>query len=535
MIGQMTSTVLDQSRAPVATDGPPRHQDRAGRHHVDVRAPIERPRALTIHRLALTMTTIAVLAVSLVIGAGTVDDDINDTTLRLLSLALGIGLFVSHAAFGVWALRRRTTIDGLRWQSFRRDRWGGWWSVVWTSTPVVALAAFGVIETATNSVARASWVLLGLVAVRILSLDALGANMRRVVVDGRRWVRSGALAVALADFLVVVIVWVAVVRPELDRDLLRVPTTILPMGVLLVAMFSLGYAKRVERWVREWWDKRWGCTEQAMLEHFGTASLGGARVPFEGRRLIPTRPLRLLVVASYLAVAGTTAWSGWTVWTSRDLLDDASGLAASLERLDEVSGWFVGALVSMQVCHAAWCVAQAWNARRCTLAAPSTLATSVLFLLGPAIVAGGFFFVDGVEARVTVIAAAIVVGLATWTLSFSLVSRMLRALGRSTDRIASWGAMIALHWLLLFGVCAIIVVDDAAVFAGLIVAVAAIGASIFLKAAVLAQIAMREVERATVAFDQVRRRPVSRRRWSRRSESRRLRTGGTGAVRRAHP
>ena len=71
---------------------------------------------------------------------------------------------------------------------------------------------------------------------------------------------------------------------------------------------------------------------------------------------------------------------------------------------------------------------------------------------------------------------------------------------------------MALHWVLLFGVRSIVLVDNSAVFAGLVLAVAAVDVAIFLKAAVHARLAMRDVERAIREFDQVRRRPVTRQR-----------------------
>jgi hypothetical protein len=475
--------------------------------------PIERPSALTLNRSVLVVLTLAALAVSLPIGGMILDDDVSATALRLLALALALTSFVAGAAFGMWAFRQRSTIDDLRWQSFRRPGWGGWWSVVWTITPAVALFAFSVIEVQTDGLIWTLGVLLALIAVRMMSLGALGTNMRRVVLDARRWVRVGAVAAAFSDYLLIVIVWATLLEPQLDRDILLVPASILPLAALLAAVFSLSYAKRVERWVLEWWDNRWGCTPRDVLGRLGdVGALGGNPGKFAGRRLLPTAPLRLLVIASYLALAATTAWSGWTVWSLRDDLDDAEGLVASVDRLDGVSLWFVGALLVMQACHALWCIAQAWNARRCTFGAPGALVTTVLFLLGPAIVAVGVVFVDDAELLALVVAFAVVVNLTCWALSFSLLHRMLQALGRSTGRIGSWASVIALHWVLVFGVRSIVLVDNSAVFAVLVLAVAAVDAAIFLKAAVHAQLAMRDVERATREFDQVRRRPVTRQR-----------------------
>lgn len=519
MIGHMTSIVVDpptSKSTQAAPDGASRPASTVTRGSAwGDGPPIVRPVSLTLPRFLLIVVTTTSMLLSILLGAAVPDESVTDDTLALFALGLGLTALVAGAVFGVWAFGRRTTIDGLRWQSFRRARWGGWWSVVWALTPVVALVGFSLIEARTDSLAQASSVLIALVVVRMMSLDALGANMKRVVLDGRRFVRAGALATALADFLVVVIVWTALVQPDLDRDLLRVPTSILPMSVLLAAVFSLAYTKRVERWVLEWWDNRWGCTEQVALEHFDDVALGGTTARFAGRWLLPTAPLRLLVGASYLALAAATAWSGWTVWTLRDGLADTDSLEASLARLDDVANWFLGALLAMQSCHAAWCIAQAWNARRCTLGAPSVLGTSVLFLLGPAIAAWGVFLVDDPNTGAAIVGLGIIVNLACWALSFSLLGRMLRALGKSTNRISAWGAVVALHWVLLFAVRSIALVDDATLFAGLVLAVSMFDAAIFLKAAVHAHLAMSEVNRATVGYQQVRRRPVRRRRSGR--------------------
>jgi hypothetical protein len=485
----------------------------AGSLRTDEGPTIERPPGFTFDRFALVVLTLAVLALSFPLGGMVLDDDISAAALRMLALGLALTSFVAGAVFGVWAFRQRTTIDDLRWRSFRRPMWGGWWSVVWTITPAVALGAFSVIEVQTDSLVWTSSVLLGLITVRMMSLGALGTNMRRVVLDARRWVRAGAVAAAFSDYLLIFIVWATLLEPQLDRDVLMVPASILPLAVLLAAVFSLSYTKRVERWVLEWWDNRWGCTPLDVLNRLDdVVALGGNPGSFAGRRLLPTAPLRLLVLASYLALAATTAWSGWTVWSLRDVLDDADGLVASVDRLDEVSLWFVGALLVMQACHALWCIAQAWNARRCTFGAPRALVTTVLFLLGPAIVAVGVIVVDDAELLALVVAFAVVVNLACWALSFSLLHRMLQVLGRSTGRIGSWASVIALHWVLLFGVRSVVLVDNSAVFAGLVLAVAAVDAAVFLTAAVHAQLAMRDVERATREFDQVRRRPVTRQR-----------------------
>jgi hypothetical protein len=485
----------------------------AGSLRTDEGPTIERPPGFTFDRFALVVLTLAVLALSFPLGGMVLDDDISAAALRMLALALALTSFVSGAVFGVWAFRQRTTIDDLRWRSFRRPMWGGWWSVVWTITPAVALIAFSVIEAQTDRLIGTSGVLLALVAVRILSLGALGTNMRRVVLDARRWVRAGAFATAFSDYLLVVIVWATLLEPQLDRDVLLLPASIIPLGALLAAVFSLSYAKRVERWVLEWWDSRWGCTQRDVLDRLGDVGAIAANPGmFSGRRLLPTAPLRLLVVASYLALAATTAWSGWTVWSLRNEVGDAEGLNASVARLDEVSLWFIEALLVMQACHAMWCIAQAWNARRCTLGTPGALSTAVLFLLAPAIVAVGVVAVDDAESLALVGALAVIVNLACWALSFSLLHRMARALGQSTRRIASWSSVIALHWALLFGVRSIVLVDDSAVFAGLVLAVAVVDAAIVFTAAVYAQLAMRDVERATRDFNQIRRRRVSRQR-----------------------
>ena len=517
IIDRMTLTLADPPASPVQND---RWHDvdvppvllHAGRVLTEDAPTIERPPPLTFDRVALAVFSLAVLAVSLPLGVMVADEDVSASSLRMFSLVLALAAFVAGAAFGIWAHRQRTTIDDLRWKSFRRPMWGGWWSVVWTITPAVALVTFSVIEVLTDGLIWTSGVLVGLIVVRMMSLHALGTNMKRVVLGARRWARAGALSTAIADYLLVTIVWAALLEPQLDRDVLRIPASIIPFAVLLAAVFSLGYAKRVERWVLEWWDNRWGCTERHVLDRLGAVGVHGPPGDFAGRRLLPTAPIRLLVGGSYVVLAATTAWSGWTIWKVRADLDDASGLATSVDRLDEVSLWFVGALLLMQGCHGIWCVAQAWNARRCTLGAPGAIGTATLFLLAPAIVAAGAVVVDDVESLALVVAFAVVVNLACWALSFSLLSRMLQAMGRSTSRITTWGSIIALHWVLMFGVRSIILVDDAAAFAGLVFGLAVVDAAIFLVAAVYSQLAMRDVERATRDFAQIRRRPFSRQR-----------------------
>lgn len=485
----------------------------AGRVFREEAPRIARPSAFTSHRVVLAVLTVAVLGLSLQFGGMVAAADASPGALQTIALALAVTTFAASVAFGAWALRQRTTIDELRWRSFRRPAWGGWWSVVWAATPAGALVAFSVLAAVTDGLLWSAGILVALVAVRAMSLRALGTNMKRVVLGARRWTTAGALSIAIADYLLVVIVWATLIEPQLDRDLLRVPASALPFVVLLSAVFMLGYAKRVERWVLEWWDTRWGCTEQdVMVRLIAVGFLGGKPGRFGGRRLFPTAPLRLLVVLSYVALAATTAWAGWTTWTRREDLGDTDGLSSSLDRLDEVSFGFVAALLVMQACHAAWCIAQAWNARRCTLGAPGILGTAVLFLLAPGIVAAAVAFVDDTAMLALIAAFAVVVNLACWALSFSLLSRMLEALDRSTRRVASWGSVVAMHWVLLFGVRSIVLVDDATVFAGLVLTVAIVDAMIFLAAAVYADRAMRHVEQATRDYEQIRRRPVSRQR-----------------------
>ncbi len=44
---------------------------------------------------------------------------------------------------------------------------------------------------------------------------------------------------------------------------------------------------------------------------------------------------------------------------------------------------FGAMVIAMQFLHILWSVGQAWNAQRCTLAAPRPLGMAVLFLIGP--------------------------------------------------------------------------------------------------------------------------------------------------------
>ncbi len=481
---------------------------------VDEDAPqIDRPPALTVDRLGFSLLTVGMLALTVPLAVMVADENTEAASLRLLALALALTAFLAGAVFGIWALRQRTTIDRLRWPAFHRRVWGGWWSVVWMITPLVALVTFSEIEARTDGLVWTTSVLVGLVAVRMMSLRALGTNMKRVVFDARRWTRGGAVATAVADFLLVVVVWAALLEPQVDRDVLEVAASIVPLVVLLAAMFSLSYAKRVERWVIEWWDNRWGFRERDVLGHlFVQRAPGGEPREFDGRRLLPTAPLRMLVVASYTVLAATTAWAGWTVWTQRDALDGADVTIASIGRLEEASLWFVAALALMQVSHAAWYVGQAWNARRCTLAAPGATGTAILFLLAPSIMAIDVIWVDDDMLFALIAGIAVFVNLASWALSFSLLSHMLETLGRPTSRIGPWGTIVALQWVLLSGVNMVVLVDDTSVFAAVALAVASAGALIFISAAVYAQLAMRDVERATHDFDQVRRQRTSRRR-----------------------
>ncbi len=503
--------VIDRSLRAAADDDvwssttvPPREY--ADRLLADEQAPIERPAASSARRLATVTATVSVVAIALLFPALGKTDSFSDETTRSLSAVLVLGYLAAIASFAWWSHAQRLTIDALRWRSFRRPTKTWRWALGWTVTPMVAV---GVGVTVSFSSPNRLW-LVGLgvvvVAVRMMLLQALGTNMARVVPGAKRWLSPWGIVTGIVDLLIVDIAISGVfdtrVEPGRLDDLIA---WLLPL-LVVQALFVFSYMKRVERWVLEWWDHRYGISQEevlAVLQLIGRGSTGPQ--PYAGRRLIPSLPFRLAVFAAYLATAGVAVWNGAEVWSSRNDLPLASDPDTAIELLGPSAFAFMVAIVAVQVIQGLWSMVAAWNARRCTIAAPSVIGMLMLFLAGPAMLAYTLLLTDDPGARLTLAGIALLLNLACWALSFSVIARTLDVLGRSSELVMRWGVTVSLHWILILMFRPLGRIDSDEIYAGVVVVVALLDAAIFVVASLAAWRAMQHFDRATGEYTQVRR------------------------------
>lgn len=484
----------------------PPAREHADRHIHQEEAPIERPAGGSPRRLLTVSVAVAVVAIALLFPAIGETDGFTDEDHRSLSAVLVLSYLVSLATFGWWSHDQRMTIDALRWRSFRRPTWSWWWTVAWVGTPLVALvAAVGISFVTPNRI----W-LVGLAVVlviaRMMVLQSLGTNMSRVVRGAKRWLPLWGLATGVVDVLMIDIAITGVVDTRVEPGRLDdLVAWLLPL-LVVHTLFVLSYMKRVERWVLEWWDQRYGISDEEVLAVLATIRHGErATESYRGRRLVPTAPFRLAVIVAYLALAGTACWNAANVWTLRDDLTLAADRAAAVEVLGFSVSAFLIALVAVQVVQGMWSMVAAWNARRCTVAAPSVVGLLVLFLAAPAMCVYALVVSGDNGARITLIGVALLLNLACWALSFSVLSQTIEVLGRSSDRLGRWGVIVSLHWVLLFVFRPFERIGDDRVYAAAVVVVSLIDAAIFVAASGAAWRAMRHFDVATREYEQVRR------------------------------
>ena len=498
------ATVADDVWSESTTTTLPR--ERADRFLQDEKPPIERPPATSLRRLATVVSTVTVLAIALAFPALGNTDSFSDETTRLLSTALVVGHLVSIASFAWWSFAQRRTIDALRWRSFRRPTRSWRWALGWGATPIVAVAVGLAVSSETPN---RMWLIVALgvalVTICTMLLQALGTNMARVVLGAKRWLLPWGLVTGLVDALVVDVAVTGVfdtrVEPGRLDDLVA---WLLPL-LVLQAFFVIAYMKRVERWVLEWWDQRYGISDEevvAVLQSIEPSDRPERRVR---RRLIPTLFLRLAVFGSYLATAGTSLWVAGDVWAGRDDLTPASDIEAAVDRIGPSAVAFVASICAVQIAQALWSMVAAWNARRCTIAAPSVIRMLGLFLAGPAVLAYGIRSTEETGDRLTFVGIALLLNLACWAMSFSVIAKTLHRLGRSSDLVARWGVTVLMHGVVIFMFRPLDRLDGDVVFAGVVVGVALVEAAIFAIASVAAWRAMQHFDTATAEYRQVRR------------------------------
>jgi hypothetical protein len=497
------AAVVDDVRSATTTRPPREHADRI---RVEEQLPVERPSASSVRRLATVAATVAALALALLFPVLDATEAFSDETTRSLSASLVLGYLVSIAAFAWWSYGQRLTIDAMQWRRSRRPTMTWRWSFGWATTPVVAVGVgVGVSLVTPNRL----WLLgfgAALVAVRIVLLQALGTSMGQVVRGAKRWLLLWGLVIGVVDVVIVDIAITGVfdtrVEPGRLDDLVAWLLPLLVTHALLVFM----YMKRVERWVLEFWDHRYGITEQevrVVLQSMQHGSDGPD--DYSGRHLIPTLPFRLAVCISYVAIVGIALWNVVNVRDSRDELLLATDLDAAVARIGSSALAFVLAVCAVQIAQGLWSTVAAWNARRCTIAAPSFVGMLVLFSAGPAVLAYGMLATDEREAQLAFVGVALLLNLACWALSFSGIANTLDVLGRSSDLIGQWGATVSLHWIVIFMFRPLDRLDSDHVYARAVVAILLVDAAIFLASTVVAWRAMRHFDRATAEYRQVRR------------------------------
>lgn len=480
-------------------------RERADRFLQDETPPIDRPPAPSLRRVATVASTVTVLAIALAFPALGNTDSFSDERTRLLSTALVVGHLVSMASFAWWSYAQRRTIDALRWRSFRRPTKSWRWALGWGATPIVAVAVGLAVSSETPN--RLWLIALGvaLVTVCTMLLQALGTNMARVVLGAKRWLLPWGLVTGLVGVLVVDVAVTGVfdtrVEPGRLDDLVA---WLLPL-LVLQAFFVIAYMKRVERWVLEWWDQRYGISDEEVVAVLQSIEPGDRPERRVRRRLIPTMLFRLAVFGSYLATAGSALWVASDVWAARDDLSLASDVDAAVDRIGSSAVAFVASICAVQIAQALWSMVAAWNARRCTIAAPSVIRMLGLFLAGPAVLAYGIRSTDETGDRLTFVGIALLLNLACWAMSFSVIAKTLHRLGRSSDLVARWGVTVLMHGVVIFMFRPLDRLDGDVVFAEVVVAVALIEAAIFAIAGVAAWRAMRHFDTATSEYRQVRR------------------------------
>jgi len=497
------AVVVDDVWSSTTTLPPREHVDRI---LSDELPPIERPAPSSARRLVTVAASVSVLALALLFPALGDTDGFSGETTRSLSALLVLGYLVSSAAFAWWSHGQRLTIDALRRRSFRRPTRTWRWALGWTATPVVAVAVGVGVASATPN--RLWMVGLGaaLVAIRMMLLQALGTNMARVVRGAKRWLPLWGIVTGIVDVLIVDIAITGVFDTRVESGRLDdLVAWLLPL-LVMHALFVFTYMKRVERWVLEWWDCRYGVSEHEVLAVLLTIQHGSeGPKDYSGRRLIPTIPFRLAVFVSYLATAGIALWNGINVWESRDGLSLATDAEAAVDRIGVSAVAFVGAVCAVQIAQGLWSMVAAWNARRCTIAAPSVIGMFGLFLAGPAMLVYGMLVTDERGVQLTFVGIALLLNLVCWVLSFSVIATALDVLGRSSDLISRWGVIVSLHWVVIFMFRPIDRLDSDAVSAGVVVAVSIVDAAIFVAASFAAWRAMRHFDAATSEYRQVRR------------------------------
>lgn len=515
IIGSMAPVlppVIDQSVRPRSADDvwsstttmPPR--EHADRLLGEERPPIDRPSASTARRLATVAATVSVVALALLFPALGETDGFSDRTTRALSALLVLGYLIAAAGFAWWSHAQRLTIDALRWRSFRRPTRTWRWAAGWTATPIVAVVVGVGVSFATPNRAWLVGFGVGLAVVRMMVLQALGTNMSRVVRGAKRWLPLWGIVAGVVDVLIVDIAVTGVFDTRVEPGRLDDLVAWLLPVLVMHALFVLSYMKRVERWVLEWWDHRYGISEEEVLAVLLTIQHGSnGPEAYSGRRLIPTAPFRFAVFTAYLAAAAIAAWNAIDVWSWQGSLPLATDVDAAVEQIGVSAVALVVAVVAVQATQSLWSMVAAWNARRCTIAAPSVVGTLALFLAGPAMFAYAMLVTEDRGARLTLVGIALLLNLACWALSFSVIATTLDVLGRSSDLIGRWGVTVSLHWVLIFMFRPLDRLDSDAVYAGIVVVVALVDAAIFAAASVAAWRAMQHFDTATREYRQVKR------------------------------
>lgn len=467
--------------------------------------PCDRPRRVIAYRATvagLAMVAI-ILSVQISDGSSGAVQGANEG-LRLAALIVGLSYLLVHVTFAVWTMRHRRVIDDLKWRSFRRDTWNGWWGTGWVLAPVAAGALFAIVTAIETDAAGAFVAGAMLLLVRSMMVQSHGTNMGRVVFRARHLLTVWSVALTVADLFVVGIVVNAFADSEPRRESLALIAGWAPVALIVACLLQLGHMKRVERWVLEWWDNRFGMTEQDVLNVLSVVRpLGGTAEDFSGRRLAPMIILRFVVIAGYWTLALAALWSAGTLWADRDDLSTGSDSDATFDRVAESATAFIVMLVVVQIVQGVWSVAQAWNARRCTLEAPSPLGMAALFLLGPTVLLVGIGVFP--DASLAITSFALLLNLGCWAFSFGSLAQTSQILGRSAQPILMWSAVIVFHWILGFVTRPLALIGDDAVFAGFVALILIVDAIVWAAASVYAWHAMRGLEFAARDYTQIRR------------------------------
>lgn len=467
--------------------------------------PCERPRRVVAYRAvvaALAMVAI-ILSVQISDGAsGSIQG--SNGSLRLAALIVAGAYLLLHLTFALWTVRQRRIIDDFKWRSFRRDTWNGWWATAWVLAPVGGGALFAVVTVIDTDAAGAAVAGVLLLVVRSMMLQSHGTNMGRVVFRARPWLMTWAAVSTIADLFVVSIVVNAFAESEPRRESLAMMAGWAPVALVVAGLLQLAHMKRVERWVLEWWDNRFGMTEQDVLNVLSVVRpLGGTAEDFSNRRLAPTFVLRFVVLASYGVLALAALWSAGTLWSVRSELSSGLDADATFDKVAESTSAFLIALLVVQIAQGLWSVAQAWNAQRCTLDAPSPLGMATLFLIGPAVLVSGVELFP--DAKLAITSFALLVNLGCWVFAFGALGQTSQILGRSAQPIMTWSAVVAFHWVLGFVTRPLVLIGDDTAFAAFVALTLIVDAAIWVAASFYAWHAMRSLELAARDYEQIRR------------------------------